>query len=83
VTADRAWRAHSLDITVASTIGAGDSFLAGLIWSLDTHPDDLPRAFRYAMAAGAAALLSAGTALCQPDDVERLSSQVRIEPMPA
>ena len=36
----------------------------------------LDEAFRYAMAAGAAALLSPGTKLCDPADVERMYREV-------
>lgn len=77
VTADCALRAKGVAVTVASSIGAGDSFVGGLIWSL-SRGDELVQAFRYAMAAGAAALLSAGTALCQPADVERLHNEVEV-----
>lgn len=77
VTAERTWRAPSLPVKVASAIGAGDSFVGGLIWALNRHAD-LEQALRYGMAAGAAALLAAGTALCQPADVERLYHEVRL-----
>lgn len=75
VTADAAWRAQALPVAVASTIGAGDSFLAGLVWAL-SQSVDLSEALRLAMAAGAAALLTAGTALCQPADIARLAPEV-------
>lgn len=77
VTAERTWRAPSLPVQVASAIGAGDSFVGGLIWALNRDAD-LEQAFRYGMAAGAAALLTAGTALCQPADVERLYHEVQL-----
>lgn len=77
VTADRALRASSVPVKVKSSIGAGDSFVGGLIWALSRNID-LDQAFRYGMAAGAAALLTAGTALCQAADVERLHSEVFI-----
>ncbi|WP_374318153.1 1-phosphofructokinase family hexose kinase [Aquabacterium sp.] len=80
VTARQAWRAAALTVPVASTVGAGDSFLAGLLWSLSSQPAQTEQAFRYAMAAGAAALLTPGTALCQPADVERLVNQVQLQP---
>ena len=80
VTADRALRAKGVGVKVASSIGAGDSFVGGLIWALNRN-DDLEQAFRYGMAAGAAALLSAGTALCQPADVERLHKEVEVTPL--
>lgn len=79
VTAKQALRARSLPVKVASSIGAGDSFVGGLLWALSRH-EDLEPAFRYGMAAGAAALLAAGTALCQAADVERLHNEVRITP---
>ena len=79
VTADRALRARSVPVKVKSTIGAGDSFVGGLIWALHRHAD-LEQAFRYGMAAGAAALLTAGTALGQAADVERLHNEVIVTP---
>ena len=79
VTADKVLRARSVPVKVESTIGAGDSFVGGLIWALNRHAD-LEQAFRYGMAAGAAALLTAGTALCQAADVERLHSEVLVTP---
>ena len=77
VTADQALRAKGVAVKVASSIGAGDSFVGGMIWAL-SRSDDLEQAFRYGMASGAAALLSAGTALCQPADVERLHNDVKV-----
>lgn len=78
VTAQHAWRAHALKVDVASTIGAGDSFLAGLVWALDQQ-HDLALALRYAMAAGAAALLTSGTSLCQLADIQRLLGDVQVQ----
>ena len=77
VTADRALRASSVPVTVKSSIGAGDSFVGGLVWALNRNIE-LSQAFRYGMAAGAAALLTAGTALCQAADVERLHKEVAV-----
>lgn len=78
VTRDRVWRAKPLPVTPQSATGAGDSFLGALVWQLASGAD-LANAFRYAMAAGAAALLNAGTELCQPVNVEQLAGQVVIE----
>jgi len=75
VTADKALRASAVPVKVVSTIGAGDSFVGGLLWAL-ARGDDLEQAFPYAMASAAAALLTAGTALCQAADVERLCKEV-------
>lgn len=77
VTAETAWTAAALRVPVASAIGAGDSFLGGMVSALaDGEPAE--RAFVRAMAASAAALLAPGTALCTPADVERLVPQVQV-----
>lgn len=80
VTVDRALRAGAVPVKVASTIGAGDSFVGGLVWAF-SRSADLEQVFRYGMASAAAALLTQGTALCQPSDVERLCSEVVITPV--
>jgi 6-phosphofructokinase 2 len=78
VTAERAWQALPLDIEAVSTVGAGDSFLGGLVAALaDGKP--LAEAFRVAVAAASAAVLMPGTGLCQPEDVKRLLPQVKIK----
>jgi 6-phosphofructokinase 2 len=46
-----------------------------MIWSLAAG-HALDKAFRYGVAAGTAALLSAGTELCHPVDVDRLYHMV-------
>lgn len=73
------WRAPAVAVPVLSTIGAGDSFLAGLLWAHDTGADWL-EALRTAMACGAAALSAPGTALSHPGDVERLRPRVLVQP---
>ena len=78
VTPDKILRARPLPVTPLSAVGAGDSFLGALVWRLAAGAD-LSDCFRYAMAAGAAALLNPGTELCQPDDVKRFSEQVVME----
>lgn len=60
---------------VVSTVGAGDSFLAGMTHGLARGLEPL-EAFRVAVACGAAATLSPGTDLCYPKDVERLLPNV-------
>lgn len=71
----RAWRLTTPKVTVVSTVGAGDSFVGALVWSLASG-HNLSLAARYGVAAGTAASLSAGTELCHRDDVERLLPQV-------
>lgn len=77
VTATHAWRAQSLPVNVKTTIGAGDSFVAALVWALNQEKTWV-QAFRYGVAAGAAALLQPGTALSQAADIHRLAEAVEI-----
>lgn len=68
-------RAGAIAVPIASTVGAGDSFLAAMLWRLaDGAP--LEEAFRYAVAGGTAALLSPGTSLAHKGDTERLARLV-------
>jgi 6-phosphofructokinase 2 len=70
------WQAPALPVSAATgTTGAGDCFLAALVWALD-RGDAPPEALRWGVAAGAAALLSPGTALVQAKDVQRLVHDV-------
>ena len=65
----------SVATEVVSTVGAGDSFLAGMVHGL-AKGMIAPEAFRVAVAAGAAATLSAGTDLAYPGNVWRLLERV-------
>jgi 6-phosphofructokinase 2 len=75
ISADEAFRADGLAIEPASVVGAGDSFLGAMIFSLANN-GDLGRALRCGVAGGSAALLRPGTDLCWPEDVERLAPVV-------
>ena len=80
VTRDQAFRAQALPIRPLSAVGAGDSFLGAIVFSL-AKGANLLDAFRLGVAAGAAALMNEGTELCRPADAYRLSEQARIEPV--
>jgi 6-phosphofructokinase 2 len=80
MTRDVALRANGLPIEPISVSGAGDSFLAAMVWSLVNH-NSLEMALRYGVAGGSAALLNPGTGLCRPDDVHRLASAVTVTPI--
>jgi 6-phosphofructokinase 2 len=82
VSADQVLRAEAPRVHVLSAVGAGDCFLGAMVSRLATE-HSLTDAFRYATAAGAAAVLTPGTALCEPADVERLLPQVRIRNLEA
>jgi 6-phosphofructokinase 2 len=61
----------AIAVEACSAVGAGDSFLAGMVYgfTLGKNADD---AFRMGLAAGAAAVLSCGSELCKPEDLKRL-----------
>ncbi len=77
VSADQVWRARALQVNVQTTVGAGDSFVGGMVWAL-SRKDSLLKAFQFGMAAGAAALLAPGTSLCQAADVHALLPLIRV-----
>ena len=77
VTAGEAWRAAPMQVEVASAVGAGDSFLGGMMAALAAG-EGMADAFRMGVAAGSAAVMSPGTELCHEEDVRRLLEDVRI-----
>jgi 6-phosphofructokinase 2 len=64
-------RLPAIPVKARSTVGAGDSFLAAMVHDLASgrEPAD---AFRFGLAAGAAAALNPGTNLAHADDIRRL-----------
>jgi 6-phosphofructokinase 2 len=76
-TPEGAWRAPALPVRPVSVAGAGDSFLGAMVWSL-AQGMTVKEALRYAVAAGSAAVLNAGTQLCQAEDVHALYPQVNV-----
>ncbi|MFN0091298.1 MAG: 1-phosphofructokinase family hexose kinase [Acidimicrobiales bacterium] len=58
-----------------STVGAGDSMVAGVVTALERGAE-LEEAARFGIAAGSATTLRAGSELLDPDDVARLAPQV-------
>lgn len=75
-TREGVWQAPALNVPATTgTTGAGDCFLAALVWALD-RGDAPAEALRWGLAAGAAALLHPGTTLAQADDVQQLVHRV-------
>lgn len=64
------WRGTSPNVKAISTIGAGDSFLAGFLVGL--QKGDLAEALRLALASGAATASTNGTEIARAACVERL-----------
>ncbi|MEO8406416.1 MAG: 1-phosphofructokinase family hexose kinase [Chitinophagaceae bacterium] len=63
-------------VKVKSTVGAGDSMVAGIVFAL-SDGQTLEEALQYGVAAGTAATMNAGTGLCKKADVEKLVSVIR------
>ncbi|MDK1491221.1 1-phosphofructokinase family hexose kinase [Sinorhizobium sp. 7-81] len=64
-------RVPSKHVVAKSTVGAGDSFIAALTWFL-AEGKSIEEAFRFGVAAGAAAVIASGTELCRRDDVFKI-----------
>jgi 6-phosphofructokinase 2 len=79
VTATEWERLAAPAVPVRSSVGAGDSMVAGIVLSL-ARGRPLREAVRFGVAAGAAAVMNPGTALCRREDVERLYPQVMTSP---
>ena len=61
-------RMRSIHVREASAVGAGDSFVAAMVWWL-SQGHSIHEAFRFGIAAGSAAVMTPGTELCRRDDV--------------
>lgn len=66
-------RLPAIPVEVRSSVGAGDSFLSGMVFAL-SRSTSLGDATRYGIAAGAAALLRPGTKLCGTETIAGLYS---------
>lgn len=82
VARDRVLRAPALPVEIASTVGAGDSFVAAMLWRLSSG-GSLEDALAYGVAGGTAALLAPGTRLAFEEDTERLARRVEVRSLPA
>jgi 6-phosphofructokinase 2 len=65
-------------VEVSSTVGAGDSAIAGLLLKL-SKGEGLEEAARLAVAAGTSTALTPGTELCHREDVEKLLPMVEVK----
>lgn len=65
-------------VEVKTTVGAGDSLLAALVWAFSDRAPPA-EALRFAVAAGTASLLSPGTELCSLSDIEKLKNLTQVE----
>lgn len=58
-----------------STVGAGDSMLAGIVYDLSKR-SGFKQALQFGVACGTAATMNAGTELCKPTDVKMLLKKI-------
>ena len=66
-------------IKIKSTVGAGDSMVAGIVFAL-SKGKNIETAVQYGVACGTATTLNSGTELCHKEDVEMLFNQIRLSP---
>ncbi|MEX0704441.1 MAG: 1-phosphofructokinase family hexose kinase [Planctomycetales bacterium] len=75
VTRDDVEHVRAPTVPIRSKVGAGDSTVAGFVLSL-ARGRSLRDAARFAVAAGAAAVMTEGTSLCRREDTERLFAEM-------
>jgi 6-phosphofructokinase 2 len=80
-TAESVKRFAAIPVEGLSSIGAGDTMVAGIVLSL-MRGLTLSDAVKFGMAAGAATLLRPGTELCRRADAERLYAEWRLRSSP-
>ena len=78
VSPDNSYYAKALDVPINTTVGAGDSMVAGLVagFSLDKSPQD---ALRYGISCGAGTVMCPGTELFSGDKLTHFQQQVKIK----
>jgi len=77
-TKDKELKVSSPKVKKRSTVGAGDSMVAGFVLSL-SQGKTFEEALRYGVACGTAATLNPGTELCNKIDADALFQKISIE----
>lgn len=75
VTKDYSIKITPPSLTVKSTVGAGDSMVAGIVLSL-ANSKNLIEAVRYGVACGSAATINYGTQLCSKVDADYIYDEI-------
>jgi 6-phosphofructokinase 2 len=75
ITATEIYRAIAPEVNRKSTVGAGDSMVAGIVYSL-AGGKNLKEALCYGVACGTAATMNPGTELCNKQDTDTLYSLI-------
>ncbi|HQS25578.1 MAG: hypothetical protein B7Y11_13550 [Sphingobacteriia bacterium 24-36-13] len=76
ITATEHYKAAAPQAPVLSTVGAGDSMVAGMLAAL-TKGWGWEQVLQYGVAAGSAATLHKGTELCSLSDTERIFAEIK------
>lgn len=71
VTKGKAYKVDAPKVDVKSTIGAGDSMVAGIVFAL-SNGESLEKSLQYGVACGTAATMNPGSELCKKIDIKRL-----------
>lgn len=79
VTPEKAYAAPSIPVRVASTVGAGDSMVGGVLRGLEASGGDMVEALRWGVAAATSSVMTEGTQLVRAADVTSLIDQVKIQ----
>ncbi|MFA9398306.1 MAG: 1-phosphofructokinase [Clostridiaceae bacterium] len=78
ITKDEVLKVHGLKVTVKSTVGAGDSMVAALAFSLEQNYP-LDQTLKLASAVSTANVMTDGTQTGKPEDIEKILNLVKIE----
>ncbi|MHB0912814.1 MAG: 1-phosphofructokinase [Armatimonadota bacterium] len=78
LTSDGAWKAVPPDVAVVSTVGSGDSMVAGILSVLE-RGGPMDEALALGSAAGAATAMTDGTGICKREQVLALLGGVKVE----
>ena len=76
VTKEKSFHVKPPKVVVKSTIGAGDSMVAGIVFGL-SHGESLEKSLQYGVACGTATTMNLGSQLCKKKDVKMLLKVLR------
>lgn len=76
ITRDQVLEMNSPPVKIVSTLGAGDSMVAGMVYALSKQMQ-LIDVLRYGVACGTAATLTPGSELCRKEDVDMLLAKMK------
>ncbi|MFI5385176.1 MAG: 1-phosphofructokinase family hexose kinase [Fimbriimonadales bacterium] len=73
------FRGYTPQVDVRSTIGSGDSLIAGMLWAIE-EGKSVEEALRWGLACGAATAMTDGSEIARRPVIDRLLQQARVEP---